>query len=164
MPLRLLVEGGQSPKRSIKRQLLRNRVRTEAVRLTAEISPEASTAATPREAWLESNFKDISRPVISLLREFEAPSPTGAPNSYTAAEDMNNTQGWFPLRELEYYTYPLSGGDLRRTKTPADGDMCFWQVANSRCPLMRRLWAKTCASYPGVLRFFRSQASLSCEI
>lgn len=98
---------------------------TLPVRLAAQISPEASTAATPNEAWLESKFKDISRPVIPLLRELEAPSPTGAPNPYTAAEDMNNTQGLFPLFlewELEYYHVPF-----QRWRFETDKDTGRWR-------------------------------------
>lgn len=98
---------------------------TLPVRLASEISPDASTVVTQDEAWLESEFKDISRPVVSLLRELEAPSPKGVSNPYEAVEDMNNTQGWFPLFlewELEYYHVPFD-----RWRLESDQDTGRWR-------------------------------------
>ncbi|KAJ4194402.1 hypothetical protein NW755_003158 [Fusarium falciforme] len=92
---------------------------TLPVRLASQISPDASTVVTTDEGWLESEFKDISRPVVALLRELEAPSPKGVPNPYEAVEDMNNTQGWFPLFlewELEYYHVPFDRWTLENDK------------------------------------------------
>ncbi|KAF7556018.1 hypothetical protein G7Z17_g1690 [Cylindrodendrum hubeiense] len=80
------------------------------VRLAADISPKPSEA-TAIETWLNDILPDISEPVATLLREFELPSLSVQQNPYIAMEDMDNTQGWFPLFlewELEYYHVPFA--------------------------------------------------------
>ncbi|EEU47014.1 uncharacterized protein NECHADRAFT_78007 [Fusarium vanettenii 77-13-4] len=107
---------------------------TLPVRLASQISPDASSVVAPDEGWLETEFKDISRPVVSLLRELEAPSPKGVLNPYESVEDMNNTQGWFPLFlewELEYYHVPFNKWEFENDKDtgrwryviPTDGQL-----------------------------------------
>ncbi|KAF5620632.1 uncharacterized protein FTJAE_11625 [Fusarium tjaetaba] len=99
---------------------------TLSVRLASQVSPDAPTAVTSSEEWLkDERIKSISRPVLALLRELESPSSKGGLNPYEAVNDMNNTQGWFPLFlewELEYYHVPFEWWELEN-----DDGTCNWR-------------------------------------
>lgn len=99
---------------------------TLPVRLASQVSPDAPTAVTSSEEWLkDERIKSISRPVLALLRELESPSSKGGLNPYEAVNDMNNTQGWFPLFlewELEYYHVPFERWELEN-----DDGTCNWR-------------------------------------
>ncbi|UKZ52620.1 hypothetical protein TrVGV298_006401 [Trichoderma virens] len=100
------------------------------VRLASEIAPKAP--ANSNEDWMNQYMPEISAPVNPLLRDFFEPEEDKRSNAterkspYAGIENMQDTQGWFPLFlewEIEYYHIPFS----KWTFEPSDEDSGRWR-------------------------------------
>ncbi|KAH0489974.1 hypothetical protein TgHK011_001461 [Trichoderma gracile] len=89
------------------------------VRLASEIA--VGEPPCDWHEWIDKFMADVREPLQAILREFseadDAKRRDGnwRKSPYVGMENMNNTQGWFPLFiewEIEYYHIPFSNWDF----------------------------------------------------
>jgi hypothetical protein len=97
-----------------------------SVRLASQIAPESEPKTRkrlPNDESLKTILPNLSEPLLPLLREL-AESEQGnrdwKASAYAELEDMNGTQGWFPLYiewEVQYYHIPFGHWVLKPDPT-----------------------------------------------
>ncbi|PTB63054.1 hypothetical protein BBK36DRAFT_1127461 [Trichoderma citrinoviride] len=135
------------------------------VRLASEIA--VGELPCDGHQWIDNRMTNIGEPLKAILREFgeiddkKRREGNWRKSPYVGIEDMNHTQGWFPLFiewEIEYYHIPFSNWDF--VASDDESGRWRWIIPEDRRLALDLGAAKDCRRIRGRTAFLPQAASM----